>query len=103
MNRIDKTLVGIIILFIMLLFIFWKSVDSITDTIVINAKLKTWPPPAAIMISRKWEMPHQLKEISGIVWLDENHFACVQDEAGEIFIFNTGQNKIEKIIKVTAP
>ena len=50
----------------------------------------------AIAVSQKWQLPAILKEVSGIVYLGENRFACVQDEAGAIFIYNTGTAKIER-------
>lgn len=56
----------------------------------------------AIQVISKWKMPHILREISGIAWLDQHHFACVQDNAGEIFIYNSAENKIDKKIKVVS-
>ena len=50
-------------------------------------------------IIRKWEMPKELDEISGITWLGENRIACVQDEEGIIFIYNLASSAVEK--KVT--
>lgn len=54
---------------------------------------------SSLTISQKWNLPSELKEVSGIVYLDENRFACVQDEDGIIFIFNTSNAKIERKIK----
>lgn len=47
-------------------------------------------------ILRKWELPDQLDEISGITWISENRFACVQDEEGIIYIYNLEKEEIEK-------
>lgn len=47
-------------------------------------------------ILRKWELPEQLDEISGITWIGENRFACVQDEEGIIYIYNIDTKEIEK-------
>ncbi len=55
-------------------------------------------PSAGITIIEKWEMPPALVEISGIAYLGNNQFACVQDELGKIFIYNTGNGKVEKEI-----
>lgn len=49
-------------------------------------------------VLQKWEVPAQLKEISAITYLNKQRFACIQDEAGKIFIYNTGEKKIEKEI-----
>src|SRR5690606_25987587 len=49
-------------------------------------------------IIRKWEMPKELDEISGIAWVGENQIACVQDEDGIIFIYDLTTNAVEKTI-----
>ncbi len=48
---------------------------------------------ANVIIS--WLLPKNLLEVSGIAWLDADHFACVQDEKGTVFIYNIRQNKID--------
>ncbi len=40
-------------------------------------------------------LPPSLKEISGLVALGEDRFACVQDEKGLLFIFNAASGQIE--------
>lgn len=54
-------------------------------------------------IIKKWEMPEILKEISGLCYINDNRFACVQDEEGTVFIYNTSQGKIEKEIAFAGP
>ena len=49
-----------------------------------------------IEVIEKWEVPAILKEVSGIAIINNSQFACVQDEAGVIFIYNTSTSKIEK-------
>jgi uncharacterized protein YjiK len=49
-------------------------------------------------IIRKWEMPKELDEISGITWVGENRIACVQDEEGIIFIYDLASNAVEKTV-----
>ena len=51
-----------------------------------------------ITIVNKWDVPEILKEISAHEYLDDQRFACVQDELGKIFIYNTSSEKIEKEI-----
>jgi uncharacterized protein YjiK len=63
---------------------------------------KTEQPSAGIDIIRKYEVPSVLREISALVYLDNNRFACVQDEVGTIFIYNTRESKIEKEIPFAA-
>ncbi|QMU29344.1 SdiA-regulated domain-containing protein [Adhaeribacter radiodurans] len=51
-----------------------------------------------VQVTDKWDMPAILKEVSGIAYLGPDRFACVQDEAGIIFIYNTATSSIEKQI-----
>jgi uncharacterized protein YjiK len=56
-----------------------------------------------VNIVQKWELPDVLKEVSGIAYIDEARFACVQDEDGTIFIYNVKDQKIEKEIPFAGP
>ncbi len=56
-----------------------------------------------ITIVNKWDLPPALTEISGIAWISDNKFACVQDEEGTIFVYNTASSAIEKEIKFAGP
>lgn len=56
-----------------------------------------------IKILKRWDLPDVLKEISGIAYIDDKHFACIQDEIGIIYIYNTGTGKIEKEIPFAGP
>jgi len=55
------------------------------------------------VIVKKWDLPSVLKEVSGIDHISGERFACIQDEVGKIFIYNTATNKIEKEIYFTSP
>ena len=48
-----------------------------------------------VEIIDKWNMPGVLQEVSGIAYLGPNRFACVQDESGIVFIYNTATKEIE--------
>lgn len=50
-------------------------------------------------IVKEWELPNELKEISGLEWAGEDKLACVQDEDGFIFIYDLKSSKISKIYK----
>lgn len=56
-----------------------------------------------VSITQQWDLPADLKEISGLAWIDNNRFACVQDEDGKIFIYNTAASKVEKEIPFAGP
>ncbi len=45
--------------------------------------------------SKTWKLPGSLKEVSGITFIDSVRLACVQDEKGIIYIFNTLSGKVE--------
>lgn len=48
-----------------------------------------------VIVNQKWEMPDELTEISALSYIDDDRFACVQDELGTIFIYNIATSSIE--------
>ena len=42
-----------------------------------------------------WELPKKLVEISGLGYIDKQRLACVQDEKGNIYIFNLKIGEVE--------
>jgi len=63
-----------------------------------NTRLKV-KSSSVYNISHTYNLPGILDEISGLAWLNNNTFACVQDEDGIIFIYDTNQNTIINEIK----
>lgn len=51
-----------------------------------------------VKILNKWELPRVLEEVSAIAYLDKERMACIQDEVGDLFIYNLISKKIEKRI-----
>ena len=51
-----------------------------------------------VTIVKQWDLPDELREVSGIAYINEGRFACVQDEDGYIFIYNTAEGRIEQKI-----
>lgn len=49
-------------------------------------------------IVKTWELPVELNEISGIVWIDNNTLACVQDEDGMLYIYDLNDKSISEEI-----
>jgi uncharacterized protein YjiK len=95
-------------------FIFWKDITGLvvkgqqTENPEKTRKKKGEQkggeePSPAINVSQKWELPAELKEVSGIAYLSEDRFACIQDEQGIIYIYNTSSKQIEKQIPFTGP
>lgn len=48
---------------------------------------------------KSWELPKKLVEISGLSFIDKNRLACVQDEKGNIYIFNLKTGEVEEKIE----
>jgi hypothetical protein len=46
-----------------------------------------------------FEMPRELKAISGIDKIDDTHFACIEDEHGILYIYDLKNQSITKKIK----
>lgn len=59
------------------------------------------PDAGNITIVQKWELPVILTEVSGIDHVGKDLFACVMDEEGIIFMYNTATNTIDKEIRFT--
>lgn len=53
----------------------------------------------SITIVQKWKLPKALREISGLAYIDSHRFACIQDEKGIIYIYNSVSKLIEKQIR----
>lgn len=51
-----------------------------------------------VTVINQWDLPAVLKEVSGIAAIDNDRFACIQDERGSIFIFNLRTKNIEQEI-----
>ncbi|MFC5270993.1 SdiA-regulated domain-containing protein [Adhaeribacter terreus] len=68
-----------------------------------KSKADKEPASKAVQVVAKWEVPDVLREVSGIAYLSPNRFACVQDELGTIFIYNTATAKIEREVDFTDP
>lgn len=49
-------------------------------------------------ISETWELPTELNEISGMVWIDDHTLACVQDENGVIYLYDLDMKSITEEI-----
>ena len=47
---------------------------------------------------KEWKLPKKLVEISGLSTIDENRLACVQDEKGNVYVFNLTSGEVESKI-----
>jgi len=98
-----KLLIILVVLLAALSISFAKDIHSIFDR---NGKEASSgqkmyagdAKPSVVTIVKQWDLPQVLDEVSGIAYMDANRFACVQDEEGIIFIYNTETGKIEREI-----
>jgi len=44
---------------------------------------------------KTWELPKKLEEISGLSYMNNHRLACVQDEKGNVYVFNLMSGEIE--------
>ncbi|PKV75227.1 putative PepSY-like beta-lactamase-inhibitor [Pontibacter ramchanderi] len=51
----------------------------------------------------RWELPTELREVSGIALLPDGNMACVQDEEGKIFVYDLRQKMIVREIPFAGP
>ena len=47
---------------------------------------------------KSWELPDKLIEISGLSFMNEYKLACIQDEKGNIYVFNLHTGEVERKI-----
>jgi uncharacterized protein YjiK len=52
---------------------------------------------------KRWKLPSELKEISGITLLDDNTILCIQDEDGTVYSFDLRKEKLKHKIKFGKP
>ncbi|MDR5590196.1 SdiA-regulated domain-containing protein [Christiangramia sp. SM2212] len=45
-------------------------------------------------IVKRWKLPEELKEISGLYWVGDEKVACVQDEDGIIYVYDLAKSKV---------
>jgi uncharacterized protein YjiK len=68
-----------------------------------NLPLESVAIPGSVTVAKKWTLPADLLEISGISWVDDKRIACVQDEDGSLFIYNLSTSQIEKSVPFAGP
>lgn len=72
-----------------LIVLFVVFLSLITPVHAQNQLLYNFDKP-----SSTYEMPNILEEISGIYLMDDDRFACIQDELGIIFIYDTSKREV---------
>jgi len=100
-NKVDKIAFSVIGILTILAIVFWSTVktekksksepkivkagnDSGND--IATTKKNDETTYSQVSITKKWDMPIDLKEISGLSFMDDERFVCVQDELGTVFV-----------------
>jgi uncharacterized protein YjiK/uncharacterized membrane protein YkoI len=66
---------------------------------LVNTASPTASPEGSPMVAEaSWELPSELREVSGIAYLQNGKLACVQDEEGVIYIYNLKKKTVERSI-----
>jgi uncharacterized membrane protein YkoI len=66
--------------------------------LVYAASLAASPEGSPMVAEARWELPSELREVSGIAYLQDDKLACVQDEEGAIFIYDLKKKTVERKI-----
>lgn len=53
----------------------------------------------SVKINKQWDLPDILEEVSGIAYMEQGKIACIQDEDGFIFIYDTKSASVERKIE----
>lgn len=82
---------------------FWTIAAIVFGMAFLFMNFRDWVPydsadKVAYEISGRWELPAELREVSGISWMDENTLAAIQDEDGIIFIYDLEKERVIKEI-----
>lgn len=63
-----------------------------------NSNDYNWDSPTEV-----YKLPKELKEVSGIHYINKSTIACNQDEDGTVFLFNPETNRIDKTLDFGSP
>ncbi|MEP2280298.1 SdiA-regulated domain-containing protein [Maribacter sp.] len=78
---------------------FWTIAAIVLGMGFLFMNFRDWLPydsaeKVTYEISGRWELPKELREVSGISWMNENQIAAIQDEDGIIFIYDLKKKKV---------
>ncbi|RYG32559.1 MAG: hypothetical protein EOO01_34125, partial [Chitinophagaceae bacterium] len=91
---------------------FWNDIRAGVNNLASNNNIqmsaaasgaKNEPASGAVSVKQVWKLPEELLEISGLSVIDNERFACVQDEMGTVYIYNTNTSTVEKKIPFANP
>lgn len=114
LNKMKRTIKGSAILIVIsAIFFLWGDIKKVVASSTQKGKSNSSKidkkkgelisESPGISITQRWDLPKVLTEISGLAYLDQNRFLCIQDEQGTLFIYNTSTASIEKEIPFAGP
>lgn len=69
---------------------YWNYDDSVYEFDVMDKVYNLKKP------SKRWDLPKELVEISGLSFFRNNELACIQDEDGDFFIYDLRKKEITR-------
>jgi len=83
---------------------FWTITALVLSIGFLFMNFKDWIPydnaeKVSYEITARWELPSELREVSGISWVSKNSIAAVQDEDGIIYIYDLAKKEVAEEIK----
>ncbi len=97
MKFIKSNLLTVLVIIVGLVLLALQA--PVTKAITKNSVVKEYQMPSDYLIPKTWNLPEELNEISGITWIENNTFACIQDEDGIIFIYDIEKSDIVDTFK----
>lgn len=113
--KIKEWMIGIPLILIVPVGVVYLSASLLNDTPIARDKSEMQNEDSAkarvtedcvkgiLAVVKTWNMPKELREISGIAWIDSTRVATIQDRSGTIFIYNLTDEKVEQQIKFDEP
>lgn len=94
---VNKTVILVTAGILIFVAIFVIAFDKKQKNASISSEASQAQTPG-LTIMKTWELPDLLNEISGMAYLGDQKIAAVQDENGQIFIYDLKTSKISKRI-----
>jgi uncharacterized protein YjiK len=98
-----KSIVACVLITGIILIYLFGGAKTFSNTDTASSAAYSNSQDQSVAIHKKWQLPEVLREISGLVYIDNDRFACVQDEEGKIFVYNAVKERIEEVIEFGGP
>jgi DNA-binding beta-propeller fold protein YncE len=89
--------------FVIKIFLILSFIDARANDDLLKDSLPLDSAHNTFKISRSWNLPPVLQNISAFDFIDAGHLACIQAAIGSIFIFDLAKKSIETEIPFASP